>query len=293
MLFKKVTYTSSSGKKLDARCEIAFLGSEDLKGWEWSWESDSDVALRKRREYAATIMFRGYNDIDAAKKAAATFLANCDKDVENATPGILNIEDWELSCFVSKGECLGMNNLQLAYKITIVSNDPVWRHTKTIQLFPEVSKPGETKYPYLDFPFDFDFDYSKPSINAQASNVQIGDNGALVRLTFFGQCTNPYVTFSANDGRAWQNTYGINYSVPAGFRAIIDPTKRKELGGSVYMLNDTGMRTNLYEYRRRGYEGSGQYVFQRLPGGSYSISYPQSYGVDIDLIEERGQLPWM
>lgn len=128
------------------------------------------------------------------------------------------------------------------------------------------------------------FDFAADFI---ASRLEVATKaGALARITFFGPCANPYVVIAGN-------VYGVTgVSATFGERIVIDPLGIRTPGAAVYHVGKYGETTNLYSKRRRGVEGSGSYVFERLPYGESYASWPQSFGVDIEVIEERGTPPW-
>lgn len=134
-----------------------------------------------------------------------------------------------------------------------------------------------------DYPHDYGFDYQADS---RSTTVEVsGAYGALLGITFFGACSNPYVSIAGN-------RYGVNADVDAYGRIVVDPLGRKKIGGSVFSVDRYGNKTNLYANRLRGYEGSGTYIFQRLKPGEHVVSWPQSISVDLEIIEERGTPSW-
>ena len=137
----------------------------------------------------------------------------------------------------------------------------------------------------LDFgTADFPFDYANTPV--AASSIDVPEDGALARITFYGPCASPYV-------RIGTNIYGVDSSAQANERIVIDPTGKHVVGSSVYRVGRFGETANLYDARRRGTKGSGTYVFERLePGEGQPVSWPQSFGCDVEVIEERGEPPW-
>lgn len=128
------------------------------------------------------------------------------------------------------------------------------------------------------------FDFAE---DLAASRLEVATKaGALARITFFGPCANPYVVIAGN-------VYGVTgASASFGEQIVIDPLGIRTPGAAVYHVGKYGETTNLYAKRRRGVEGSGSYAFERLPYGESYASWPQSFGVDIEVIEERGTPPW-
>lgn len=110
-------------------------------------------------------------------------------------------------------------------------------------------------------------------------------SGALVRIYFRGVCTYPYVLIAGN-------RYSVDAAAASGESIIVDPTQRRVIGGSVYRADRYGNTDNLFDYRGRGIEGSGSYIFERIPNGEHRASWLQSTNIDLDIIEERGTPPW-
>lgn len=132
--------------------------------------------------------------------------------------------------------------------------------------------------------------YDEPGIDLGAdivgSRVDVSaPSGALLGIRFSGPCSSPYVSIGGN-------TYGVDAYAAPGETIAVDPLGRDTVGGSVFREDRYGNRSNLYARRRRGYEGSGSYVFQRLRAGSWYASWPQDVDVELDVIEERGMPPW-
>ena len=120
-----------------------------------------------------------------------------------------------------------------------------------------------------------------------AKVVVENQNGALLRVRFNGPCNSPYVVVAGN-------TYKVNAQAVNGETIVIDPLRRNscKVGEIVYRVDRYGYTTNLYSSRERGHEGSGSYVFQRVPYGEHYVSWPQDMTVDLDIIDERGMPPW-
>lgn len=110
-------------------------------------------------------------------------------------------------------------------------------------------------------------------------------SGALLRIMFHGICDDPYVLVGGN-------RYMVDANANAGETIVIDPTRLREIGGSVYKQGRYGYLENLFDKRGRGAPGSGTYVFERIAAGSHRASWPQTMDVSIDVIEERGTPPW-
>lgn len=275
-----VNYTTSDGTAYDLQdAEVQVLGSTDLSGWEWSVDSSTGATSREARQYSCSwVVF------DA--EVANDLMRRADGDAKARTPGTLAVDGWRLSCYVLSGALGSYNRRQRVYTLTFYAPEPVWRRSTAYHLLPYTGTQTDDS---LDYPHDYGHDYGG-ALGSYGIHAITSEGPCLLGITFFGACVNPYCRVRTADGTT--NTYGVNASADIGERIVIDPLGRRVVGGSVYKVNTYGESTNLFDARLRGSEGSGSYVFQSLPAGTMTVSWPQSYGVDIDVIEERGQLPW-
>ena len=45
--------------------------------------------------------------------------------------------------------------------------------------------------------------------------------------------------------------------------------------------------------RRRGAQGTGSYIFERVHKGAQTVTWAQDFGLDIEEIRERSEPPWI
>lgn len=277
------TYTSPSGQVLELDGRIAYSGiASDIRSNKWAYElSDTGAVSGLARSAREATLELHITSLAYADTVCQTFEYDCSHLDANGSGTFTAYGEWVQSGIVVSEELSRIGAGSVLLKCTALLLDGVWRKTTVIHLEPGAgSTPLDTG---LDYPTDFEFDYHGTSPSSEIQTLSSG--GCMVGLTFFGSCSNPYV-------RIGTNIYGVNASAAAGERIVVDPTKRHTVGRSVYRVGQFGEITNLYDYRRRGSEGSGTYIFQSLEAGTHDVSWPQSFGVDIALIEERGVLPW-
>lgn len=278
----RLRYASPTGEAVELDSLSVSVGTaNDMRASEWAYKMASSGAItglhRQAQAVKATL---SAGDLAEADRLCSLF----DGDVasyKDRGAAYLDSDGWRQSALVVHVNPSKVTPFGVVLTLTVLLLDGVWRRVTAVHFKPG-SADGESTTG-LDFPTDFQFDYAGTSRSSQVSSVSSG--GCLARLTFFGPCSNPYC-------RIGRNVYRVNASADAGERIVIDPTRRRTLGGSVYRVGLFGERTNLYGSRGRGAQGSGSYVFEQLPAGRLDVSWPQSYGVDVELIEERGVLPW-
>lgn len=280
---KLFTYTNADGGTVQLGAgNLHYSGADGAHDWQYSYTASNgaitDVQLKERE-----ITFRlNMREGSLAERDALHDVLSY--DVRHGTVGVLESNGWQLECFAVESSKVKWHYSDAAMDetVTFVTADPMWRRHTTVHLLPESGT--EVVTTGLDYPHDYPFDYAGGAASS-VDSVTVGAGGALARITFFGACSHPYV-------RIGSNVYGVDAAAEAGERIVVDPTKRRVVGGSVYKVGVYGERTNLYAYRRRGASGSGSYIFEQLPPGELPVSWPQAYGVDIDVIEERLEPQW-
>lgn len=277
------TYASQSGDSIDLDCESISTGTgAGVRSAEWRYKLSDAGALtgidRKPREAKLSVVASG-------KAAADRFCRLADRDMKQAAPATLTaMGAWKQRALIPKIEVSDVRPDGVLLSCTALLLDGVWRKVERHVMLQESTGPGAS-VTGLDYPHDYQFDYAGGSGGANSTS-QIVSVGSKARITFFGPCANPYVRIGAN-------TYGVSAAAADGEMIVIDPTGRKVVGGSVYKRGSYGEVTNLYDKRMRGAPGSGTYVFEELPEGLIAVSWPQSFRVDIETIEERGMPPWI
>lgn len=280
-----ITYTARDGTAYDLSgatgADALLSWDPSLSAWDYDVASSTGALSLKPAECAAQILVpRGSLDglVERLYQDAG------------AGGGTLSVDGWERVVSARTGSYDKLPGGDALVSLTLRSQDPLWRRITTRVLMPGSAETSALDG--LDYPTDYPFDYAGASAVSSVGRIEHGAT-CIVRATFFGPCEDPYVRVtSRGDEDAVTNLYGVGASAEAGERIVIDPLGRSVIGGSVYKVGAYGERTNLYGSRRRGTEGSGSYVFERLPPGAIEASWPQGYGVTLDLIEERGSLPW-
>lgn len=297
MRLPRLTYTTRAGTT-DAGTTFDLSPSggcvawdDSLMGWEWTMDDTTGQGTRKARKVSLQAAF-------TSPSVARDFLALADRDARDGVEGTLTVGEgdgaWELACGVMSGECVGFSGRAVAYKLTLHATRPVWRRYRTHSLLPSTGTGDGVTTTGLDLPSDLGLDLAG-TIHATGSRTFSIDSECSVCLRFYGPCSNPYAIISSDDGmgHVTTNTYGVNAAASyEGDRIVIDPLGRGSIGTSVYLVSSSGSTTNLYDARVRGAEGSGSYVFETMPAGTLTVSWPQSFGIDVITIEERGSLPW-
>ena len=278
----KFIYISSNGEKVSFNGKTIF-GETALKikgnAWGYSFENSSIQYIRREgREEDLDVKFINISD---AKRAINIFDYDCSK----LKPGTLKIDDWQQQVYIINCELSDQFNEYVSATMKVILLNGYWIREKIYHLedFPII--PSDD----LDYPHDYMHDYAPRQAQGQMINIE-STTGAQVGIVFYGQCNNPYLTITNLD---FLNTYMVNSSCGASDKIVINPYGRYEKGESVYKLDFFGKKTNLFSEREKGSEGSGTYIFEKLPEGKYFVSWRKDKKVDLYIFEEMGTPPWI
>lgn len=285
---RRVTYTTASGDStagttFDLSSAKAIGWSNDLLGWSWDADKDTGAITRAARTYELMVVAIDVATFDELSR-------RMEQDAVSGRMGTLSVDGWELSCSAKTAAPKHVGDGIVSAKLTLYATDPTWRRVTSHTLVPESGQQTETTG--LDYPTDYGYDYAGTTRSSGIESFSLAVESS-IRVIFWGPCTNPYCTVTSRSGaRSVSNRFGVNASAETGERIVIDPLGRHAVGSSVYKVGAFGERTNLFDSRVRGVEGSGSYVFATMPSGALSVAWPQEFGVTLETIEERGSLPW-
>lgn len=273
----RVSYTTGDGTVFEFDHEHALLASDDERAWEFATDDGSPVL--EARSLDARLAYTG----EPMRDECARLLALAFGDLEAGTPGTYRVGDWSLGCYLLKGDAYSSTPGWAGWKVKLYAPDPVWRRETTISLLPGSGQ--EVSAETLDHPHDYPHDYG----TSAAAGAEILVPGSLpcdLRIVFYGYAVSPYI-------RVAGNTYQVNVTVPTGGYLTVDPLRKSSMAGdSVRLVGPYGDSQDVFSKRLRGAEGSGSYIFQRVPPGAQQVTWPQGFGVDLTVIERRGGLPW-
>ena len=158
--------------------------------------------------------------------------------------------------------------------VTLVSPRPLW--SKAVRH--SLPAPTMLSDGWLDLPCDAPYDVKQGSM-ARILTVRTA-RPCEWRWIVYGPAANPYVII---DG----NRHEVDVTVPAGSRLELDTRDR-----TVFLIGQTGARTNVFDARLRGNDGSGHYAFKPIPNGFLTVSSDDSVSFDIVVYDERMEPAW-
>lgn len=202
-----------------------------------------------------------------------------ERDVLDNKAGQLEINGWHLNCFIvgRDYEEWWWDGRICEITFTILTTEQVWYREKTYHFFLDTS--DSSGYEYLDYPHDYPHDFNSGlSKVKQLLNASMAPADVIIRM--YGPATNPYVNIAGN-------TYGVNATCAIGQYIEIN-TKAQ----TVELVKQFGERSNLFASRYAGGEGSGQYIFAKVPEGEIIVSSDSTFAYDIIISEFKSEPEW-
>lgn len=303
--------TGADNKIIDLDKPPYWMQTGDFLNYSWDY-SLSGKRIKKlektiqEKEFIITVF--GKTETEYGKNVDSLYEA-FEKDVIKNIPGKLYFGEYYLPCFIFasekedwEGGCYSMDNT-----LSLVEYYPHWYKETKYQFLPQTTipeGPGENNpdisggvsegqiiengatlrefsfdflrpsnlkvtYPLFDLPFDFVGTYGRRTIE----NDSFAECDFV--MTIWGFVDNPSI-------RIGGHPYTVYATVYEGERLEIDSA-----AGTVTKIGRLGEETNLYNAREKLYS-----VFQKIPPGVQTVSWPGTYGLDILIKDERSEPRW-
>lgn len=262
--------TGSESVELDG--PLTYLGTAlGLRGREWSYELGyrgiSAVSMAAR-EASAEAAFLDEAEYDRARRVL-------DRDVAMRTPGeLVYAGEWRTRAYAVKSEPKAVFAGFRSCEVTFVLLDGIWRKPVRMSFNPSLT--GESDF--LDLPYDVPYDLAPVAAASQLQGPEWMPSPCVI--TVYGQATNPQISIGGN-------LYAVDCTVPQGGYLVIDG-----LALTVTEVTADGTRTNRLDAARLGAgEGSGEYAFEPIKTGVQALSWPHTFGFDIEYYIEESEPP--
>lgn len=278
-----ITYTNNRGES------ITFGGDEDdlnffengLRDSEWEYEvGGGAVAYFDHPQKEIELKVGIAAETEEEGLAWRDRLADVtEADVIDGTPGTISVNGWDMPCYVIAREADNwwMDGRFFESTLTLLTLRRDWCRTHSYRFDPAQ---GSTVTGDLDFPYDHPHDFATGSL-LQRTVDNPGIDGADLVIRVYGEVTDPTVTIAGN-------AYGVTGHIPAG--AYLEIDTEREL---VRRIGEFSDETDLFADRLAGGEGSGSYVFERMPRGKQSVSADSDVKFDVLVVEHRSEPRWM
>lgn len=274
----KLTYTNSKGDTFDLLTNGLRVKEGNFHSFRWVPQvvsgllGDSVKGFGKDAlHYETTLAFIG---TEAERRAALnTFHAATETDVINATPGTLTWQQDYIQCFVIASSTYPSDESPswTFNDVDIYVPYPFWMRDVT-RSFSGGASESESG---LDYPYDYEYDYYQ---GAQGSQMWATGHYAPSEFTLiiFGPAVDPIISVEGHQ-------YGVYDTISAGEYVTIDSRSH-----TVTKTANDGTITNLFDMRTKD-----QSVFDKMPEGTFTVTWPGTYGFNLTLHEERSEPEWI
>lgn len=281
-----IAYVNGLGERLElgGSSESLHYFEHGIRDWEWSWGEGVGGSVTgfsrrgdKPREVSLPV------GIAAATGAEGMDLRNLvesigEYDVLSGVAGRLLVGDWYLRCWLVGCEPTDywMDDRFAEMGLTLLVEDPGWVREHATHLVPETGSDGSGTG--FDYPHDFPLEFAREGVSKSVYVGGLEPRDFLWRA--YGPCEDPWV-------RIGGDLHGVNVDVPAGHRLEVDSRSR-----TAVLVSPDGSTQGVYDMRVPGAEGSGTYLFERVPLGESSLSWDNSHELDFVTYEVRSSCPW-
>lgn len=275
----RISYVNHMGTVVDMTDGWLLQQSTDLNDWAVSVEQLNGQAVGFRfapSNKKLPIVLTASNELEGLRKRdelcnAAQF------DIEAARPGRLYYDGWYLEGYIveSKKSLYQYTGAVCYYELTFLAEDPRWTLETT-----HVMQPGRIGGDSgLDYPHDYPFDYAPEAYDTTISNGSAVPADFVMK--FYGAVTNPRI-------RIGENEYGVDVTLAPGEQLIVDSRDK-----TITMVNAIGERSSAFSaHHGQLREGSGDYIFERIPNGLHTLSWDGSFAFDFTVYERRAEKRW-
>lgn len=207
-----------------------------------------------------------------------------EKDIVSTSPGRLYIGNSYMNCYINENnKDRWVNDVDsITMELKLKSDYPYWI-TESLYQFRNSSEPASEGFELgIDYEYDYDYEYCYGSgsdgtmqhIN-NASPTECG-----FRMIIFGPCINPAIRITGH-------LYELKTTLYEGEYAVIDCSTRYSQDRAIYKVQIDGTKVDLFNSRNKQSE-----IWQKIPSGVNTVTWPGTFGFDLVLFGERGTPPW-
>lgn len=274
----KLKYVNSAGTEAVFDGDMkAFTERGELFDWDYErlmFGMHLAAITRSGKTFDIVVTVRGSSKDEAAEKANAIFDAMA-KDMEPLAEGRLCVDGWYLPCTLA-GSKHEFSHSGCAYRFTLTfwSDRPFWVRERPQSFVVEEELDG------LDYPHDYHHDYCAAWYSGNLLNAS-------------PRPCNIKIVVEGPIGAGWSvrigaNTYTCTGGLDPGARMVVDGRE-----GTIQVIDALGNASSAWS-RRAGVfkEGSGSYIFEKVPSGSTPLSWDGCNAVEVTVYEERDEFLW-
>ena len=269
MMGPVIKYQNHMGKSVDLSSNGIVADPTDVL----AWSLDVDDSYGTVRSVSRSVASRKLKVATYSMAARRRLYEVPAVDVDAMKPGRLYVGEWYLMCYVTASSVSGWwyRDGVAAYDLDVTVVDPLWRKDVSYVLT-ERYEGGVG----LDFPHDFPHDFGYSNVITAVNNTGFRPADALIRV--YGPAEWCVVTVAGNE-------YIVSESLEEGEYVTVDTYAR-----TVEVTRLTGEVENAFQSVGGDYfEGSGSYIFERVPVGLSEVVWSGTSDLDITMVLTRDE----
>lgn len=277
---RSLKYVNSAGEEVNLSGDGIICSLAGMDDWELDYRSlnGRSAGFRlKPKAYNMTLVFAS-RSTDAGLRSRDRLFEAANRDIEARSPGRLYDGEWYVECYLAASSKDGLWHMgrSASCSVKVLMDDPAW----TREHLSSYWAPNKGSTGSLDYPHNYPYNYRARTIyNRVIENPGIAP--APLRLVIYGPVDEPRATIGGN-------VYEVAAPLSEGDLLIVDGKDKTVTlvrnGGGVE--NAFGKRVGIQK------EGSGSYLFQRIPPGLSSVNWSGTFGFDATVYERRIERRW-
>lgn len=274
-MLDKFYYLNNFGEKISFGQDGIFAAYNDLRDYQWSYESNNNVITSFTRGIVTKklpVLFLSSSG-EKTRQARNKAYEVIDKDVIAGKKGRLFVNGYYMECWLiglSNSEYLNSERY-LRTEFSVVTDKPEWIKSTALSFKPSSNYISDSD---VDFEFDFPIDLQ---VTPYSTNTLVNPYAFSSQfiLNIYGPCSNPQITIG-------NYTYLFNCELNEGERLEVNSQTRK-----IYKYTAQGNSENYFNCRNKN-----QSVFEPIPSGNQLIHWNNEFSFDIVIVQQRSEPEW-
>ena len=278
-MLDRMKYINSKGQVLQFGEPPYYINASDFRDYKWTYSADSQNAKIQSFSKGITtkklpVVIKADGDCTQYKNELYNIIQY---DVFYNSAGKLFIGNYYMEGFFyasTKSDFLKDESLA-TITLEFVSEDGTWKRIDTQEFrYSQDSGGGSTGEKWLTYPYTYPYDYMAGSDVIALNNTSAFECEFVMRI--YGQVTNPVITIGSVD-------YAVNTTIYSNEFLEIDSRNK-----TVIRYKPDG--TAIDEFNNRSRDSN---IFNKIPPGNNTLRHNVTNGIDIELIDERGEPLWI
>lgn len=278
MVSENFNHYNSNGEILEFKKYGLSINENTFRDYKWKYSLINNKITNFYKECESfplelTINIRGRTDYNDIKNM---IYEHFEQDIINNEMGYFEKDGYKLYCFVigSEKKDYLIADRYLKLELTILCEQKKWIKTDKISFNAETNALEQSETGIKIYPYNYSYRYGKMVGNSSFVNSSMKESDFII--TIFGPVVSPSISINGV-------IYGVEHTIQTGEYCIIDSSKRE-----IYLYDNVGNKKNLFDYRMKDYN-----IFSKIKKGLNSVNWSASFGFDIELKDERGELKWI